>query len=534
MKSGIIEESDAPGGAPALLVPRSNGKDRLVVDYRALNRLIKRKQYPMPRVDDYLEAMRGQKYFALIDLAQGYYQIELSEKERQKTVFVTPDGKYQYKRLPMGLAESPSYFQKLINTIIKDLRYHHCLGYFDDLPCMGQTFNNFCESLDLLLQQLENYNLKARISKCLFGLTSIDFLGHTVSGIGIRPSSEKIQALKDLPYPITAKQLQSQLGFYNYFSRFIPNYAKLAGPLYRLISKERKFKILQEDKQSLDEMKKALMNTSLLVHFDPDKEIKLAVDASNFAVGGILMQNNGQTPSIDDGENKSKEIWCPISYFSQVLKKHQINYTITEKETLAGIVGIRKFKHYLEKKKFIIETDHHALCQIHKINFKLGRLHRWAIELSEFDYEIKYLSGEKHPADCFSRYRNEWSHRKAILKDDRLDYLDQEDLPLPISVERGWENMKFREKTKDWKVRYIINQGWIEEQTKIVRFITDYDFNVEKMQREDSFCGRIMTVLKNQQPGKEYKLHHNRFVLINNILYRKPDSKHYVPRIVLT
>jgi len=175
LKSRIIEESNAPGDAPALLVPRSNGKNRLVVDYRALNRLIKRKQYPMPKVDDYLEAMRGQQYFALIDLAQGYYQIELFKEERLKTVFVTPDGKYQYKRLSMGLAESPSYFQKLINTVIKDLKYHHCLGYFDDFPCMGHTFDNFCESLHLLLQPLEKYNLKAGISKCSFGLTSLDF-----------------------------------------------------------------------------------------------------------------------------------------------------------------------------------------------------------------------------------------------------------------------------------------------------------------------------------------------------------------------
>jgi putative uncharacterized protein GLEAN_07546 len=165
LESGITEESDASGGAPALLVPRSNGKDRLVVDYRALKRLIIRKQYPMPKVDDYLEAMRGQQYFALIDLAQGYYQIKLSEEEIVKTVFVTPDEKYQYKRLLMGLTESSLYFQKLINTVIKDLKYHHCLGYFDDLPCIGNIFDNFRESLHLLLQQLEKYNLKARVKE---------------------------------------------------------------------------------------------------------------------------------------------------------------------------------------------------------------------------------------------------------------------------------------------------------------------------------------------------------------------------------
>ena len=123
----------------------------------------------MPRADDYLEAMNGHKYFALLDLTQGYYQIELAPEERVKTVFViTPDGKYQHRRLPMGLAESPSYFQKLINTVIKDLKYSHCMGYFDDLPCMGKTFETFCTSLELLLMQLEKYNLKARIEKCSF------------------------------------------------------------------------------------------------------------------------------------------------------------------------------------------------------------------------------------------------------------------------------------------------------------------------------------------------------------------------------
>ena len=134
----------------------------------------------------------------------------------------------------------------------------------------------------------------------------------------------------------------------------------------------------------------------------------------------------------------------------------------------------------------------------------------------------------------FLAISNQWAHRKAILEDDQLDYLDQKDVPLSMSVEREKENIEFREKTKDWKVRYVVNQDWIEEQTKIVRFITDYNFNVEKMQKEDSFCGRIITVLKGREPEKEYKLQHNRFVLINNILYRKPDSKHYNPRIVLT
>ena len=294
LQLGIIEESDAEGGSPAILVTRPDKNDRLVVDYRSLNRLIKRKQYPMPRIDDYLEALRGMKYFALLDLAQGYYQIELPPKEIAKTVFVTCDGKYQFTRLPMELAESPAYFQQLINTMIKDLKYKHCLGYFDDLLAMKKDFNSFCESLKLLLKKIQEYGLKVRIDKCSFGDMEFNFLGFIASGKGIRPDSNKVKALSSLPYPKNVKQLQSQLGLFNYFSRFIPKFATIAAPLYALTRKEKKFSIMNEDKKAIDTMKKYLTRQCLLVHFNPEKRIKISVDASNRAIKGILMQKTNE------------------------------------------------------------------------------------------------------------------------------------------------------------------------------------------------------------------------------------------------
>lgn len=195
----IIEESNAKGGSPAILVMKKGKQDRMVIDYRNLNRLIKRRQYPMPRVDEFLEALRGMKYFALIDLAQGYYQIELSPAERAKTVFVTSGGKYQFKRLPMGLAESPAYFQQLVNKMTKDLKYDHCLGYLDDLPAIGRSFDEFLRSMKLLLAKICEIGLKARIEKCTFGCKEMKFLGFVVSGKGIKPDMEKVKALTDLP-----------------------------------------------------------------------------------------------------------------------------------------------------------------------------------------------------------------------------------------------------------------------------------------------------------------------------------------------
>ena len=153
---------------------------------------------------------------------------------------------------------------------------------------------------------------------------------------------------------------------------------------------------------------------------------------------------------------------------------------------------MRKFKHYLEGKKFIVESDHHELCQLKKSHFKLGRLHRWAIELSEFEYEVQYLSGEKHPADCFSRYRNEWSHRNAIIEDDELDYLEATPIEHEEKVHRVTQDIEFRELTTEWHVRYATSPKWVSEQVKFVRFVTEQDFKIEEMQQKDPYWGRII------------------------------------------
>ena len=190
----------------------------------------------------------------------------------------------------------------------------------------------------------------------------INFLGFIALGKGIRPDSNKVKALSSLPYPKNVKQLQSQLGLFNYFSRFIPKFATIAAHLYTLTRKERKLSIIDEDKKVIDTMMKYFTRQCLLVNFNPEKRIKIGVDASNRVIGGILMQ-----------ETDEEDVWKLISYFSSILRKHQQNYTFT---TLAVTIGDRKFQHYLEKKLFIIETDHHALCQLSKFNLKLGRLHR--------------------------------------------------------------------------------------------------------------------------------------------------------------
>lgn len=167
-----------------------------MVNYIELNKLCAKKCYPMPNVDDYINALRGFKYFSILDLANGYLQIELSEKEREKTAFITEDGKYQFKRLPMGIMNSPYYFQRLINYLLGNMKYIICLGYFDDLPIMEKTIEELIKNTAKVFERLREYTLKCNPMKCKWFITTIKFLGHEVTGYGVRPDPEESESVK--------------------------------------------------------------------------------------------------------------------------------------------------------------------------------------------------------------------------------------------------------------------------------------------------------------------------------------------------
>ena len=246
----------------------------------------------------------------------------------------------------------------------------------------------------------------------MLGVCELKFLSFIVSGSRVKSDPNKIKLLQDLPYPGNLKQLQSLLESFNYFNHFIKDYALLVAPLYRLTRKQRKFEITDADKTIIDELKKKLLTQVEPVHYNPLKEIKLSVDASYYAIWGMLLQK--------EKINETEEWWLPISYFGYILKRYQLVYTITEKECLAVVIGVTKFKHFLKGKKFTIQTDHHALCQLKEFNFTLARLYRWPIILSALDYEFEYNAGNKHPSDCFIWFPSEWYHWNTESFDEEV------------------------------------------------------------------------------------------------------------------
>ena len=512
----IIEESDAAGGAPALLVQKPDKSWRLVINYIELNKICKKRCYPMPNVDDYITALRGYSYYTILDLAHGYFQIELGKDEREKTAFVTEDGKYQFKRLPMELVDAPFYFQKLMNKVMGDMKYSICLGYFGDIPIMRTTFEDLVKNMEAIFERLIKFNLKCRPDKCRFGIRQLKFLGHIVSGEGLRPDPDKVAVLKKLKPPKSLKQLQSHLGCYNYFSRYIKDFAKIAAPLYQKIKKNIPFEFTEDDLNNWERLRNSLIEDCLLVHFDPRKDIKLMVDASNAAVGGVLLQFENE--------------WRPISYFGHKLLKYQLSYTVTEKECLAVVIGVCKYRHYLEGKEFIIVSDHHALCSLKKTNPRLARLHRWAVLLSIFRYKIVYSKGKEHPLDCLSRA--EGLEMSPLTDDQAFDCLmvrkkRGEKLTIRGSVKKEYSENITELVAKKGIVRYGLNEKGIKNHrvanllTVVMTMSINPSAEIRKLQEEDTLCQYIMAGLK----VEKNKVLERKFELVQDVIYRKPTKR---------
>lgn len=516
----IIENSDVGGGAPAFVVPKSNGTWRMVTSYIELNKLVEKRQYPMPNIDDAINKLKGNKYFTTLDLAQGYYQLEIPEEERDKTSFVTEDGCYRYKRLPMGLADAPSYFQEVINKVLGELKYTCCFGYFDDIVIYGKSITELCDRMKLVIGALKSYGLKNRVEKLQAGVTSFVCLGHLVSGKTVQPDPKKIERIKNLNPPTSHSQVRSHLGLFNYFSRFVENYSSIAAPLQELVKKQYKgikFTLEDERLESWKKLKDALTKRCMLTHFYPERETKIIVDASAVAIGGILTQKD---------ENG---IWNPIYFFGCKLQKYQYAYRVTEKECAAVVYACRRFAHFLRHKKFTVVTDHHALCELKKTLFKVTRIMRWQNDLSEFDFDVEYLKGEKHPADCFSR-SNEWSHRqKGEMPDDHYDrYLNcvfpykddviMEDIEL---VEESSTIEKETQKTLLGLVRefdYLDSEQerWFLNQLKTP--VIGKQSELKEKQLSDSRCKMLKGELAKGRLTKKYEIR-------DGILFRKNKDK---------
>jgi hypothetical protein len=396
LKDGKIRPSTSPYGAPVLFVKKKDGKLRMCIDYRALNSQTIQNRYALPRIDELLDRLHGAKVFSKLDLTSGYYQIAVKPRDRHKTAFRTRYGHYEFNVMPFGLTNAPATFQTLMNDIFRDLLDVCVIVYLDDILVYSRNDEDHEQYLRQILQRLKDNQLYARLSKCTFFTSSIEYLGHIVDGDGLRPNPQLVQALVDFPRPKTLKELQSFLGLANYYRKFIANFSHIALPLTDATrnntqSNQRPIEWTESMQTAFDQLKEALTSAPCLALPDPDGEFEVTTDASEDAkaVGAVLTQNGH-----------------PVAYESTKLNPHQLNYPVHDKEMCAIMHALERWRPFLLGRHFKVYTDHRSLVHFKTQSNLNQRQLRWQEKAADYDMEILYKPGKENVvADALSRIR---------------------------------------------------------------------------------------------------------------------------------
>lgn len=396
LEQNIIRPSDSAWSSPIWVVPKkadASGKTkwRLVIDFRKVNEKTVDDKYPIPNITDVLDKLGKCQYFSTLDLASGFYQVEMDPKDIHKTAFSVEHGHYEFLRMPMGLKNSPSTFQRVMDNVLKDLQNEVCLVYLDDIIVFSTSLQEHMVNLEKVFKKLRESNFKIQLDKSEFLKLETEFLGHVITTEGVKPNPNKIKAIANYPLPKTITEIKRFLGLLGYYRKFIPDFARITKPMTQCLKKGSKITLDQNYINCFNHCKTLLINDPILQYPDFDKEFLLTTDASNVAIGAVLSQG-------PVGSDK------PIAYASRTLNTSESNYSTIEKELLAIVWATKYFRPYLFGRKFKILSDHKPLQWVMNLKEPNSRLTRWRLKLSEYDFTVVYKLGKHNTnADALSR-----------------------------------------------------------------------------------------------------------------------------------
>ncbi len=387
----ITEATDWCSGL--VVVPKPNSGVRLCVDLTQLNNSVKREIHPMPSVEHIVGQITGARYFSRLDANSGFYQIKLSERSSKLTTFVTPFGRFRFKRLPFGISSAPEVFQREMSRLLDGLPGVICL--MDDVLIFGVSQAEHDSRLAAVLQKLSDSGVTLNLQKCEFGKRKLRFVGQIISEEGIEADPSKVSAVTDMKSPENTTELRRFLGFVNQLSKFSSVLAEKSKPLRDLLRKDKDYVWSEVQQLAFEEIKHVISRAPVLAMFDPKKKTMVSSDASQYGLGSVLkqQQHNGE--------------WRPVMFASRSLSDTECRYAQIEKEALAITWATERFNDFLLGKDFSVETDHKPLVSIlgrKSLDELSPRLQRFRMRLMRYQFTVFYTPGKNlHVADTLSR-----------------------------------------------------------------------------------------------------------------------------------
>ncbi|CAD7092814.1 unnamed protein product [Hermetia illucens] len=384
LKAGIIRPSESEYSSPVILVAKSDGTDRLCIDYRALNAITVKEPFPVPSVEEQVAQLAGNSFFTTLDFISGYYQIPIAESSKKYTAFATHVGQYEFNVAPFGLTNAPFKFQREIRKITSRMK-RRVVSYVDEIIIPSKNIKEGLEALDEFLGILAEIGMTLNIKKCTFLATEVSFLGHRITKEGLLPGEVKTDAIQKFPTPSNRTEVRRCLGLTSFFRRFVQGYAQIALPLTRLLKTKdaEPFTWTFLEQEAFDTLRRALYHPPILEIYDVKRQHEVHTDASSNGIAGVLLQ---------ESDNGLK----PVMYFSRKCSETEAKYHSHELEVLAIVDSLERFRMFLIGKRFRVITDCAAPLHPH--------IARWWLRLQEYDCEYIHRSADRmRHVDALSR-----------------------------------------------------------------------------------------------------------------------------------
>ena len=395
LKHDIIRPSKSPWNSPLLLVKKKDNSMRFVCDFRGLNDVTKKDNYPLPHIRDVVDKMEGSVFWTTLDAASAYWSMPLDEEAKEKTAFQVPRGKYEFNVTPYGLCNAGASYQRLMDICLSGLPSNRILAYMDDIVIFSRTFDEHISDIRTVFERLRAANISLKASKCTFAAEMVDFLGYELSAQGIKPQKKLTSSIKDFQQPTNRKEVKRFLGMAGFYRNFVKGFGDISHPLNLLTRDNVKFEWTDECEASFRKLKECLASEPVLAFPRLGEEFIVDVDASDIAFGGVLMQEGPDS------------LLHPVGFFSDAVQKSQQSWAPTTKEAFALVLAVRHWHVYLAGKHFVLNSDHNPLVYMRNQKDPRGKFARWILELEEYNYTVRYVKGADNvKADAMSRNMN--------------------------------------------------------------------------------------------------------------------------------